>query len=39
MPMVTFDALPDDARVWVFGSRDPLGDELAHRCCATSMRT
>ncbi|MBK6486874.1 MAG: hypothetical protein IPF98_08400 [Gemmatimonadetes bacterium] len=29
MPMVTFDALPDDARVWVFGSRDPLGDELA----------
>lgn len=29
MPMVDFDALPDDARVWVFGSGDALGEELS----------
>ncbi len=29
MPMVIFDALPDDARTWVFGTSDPLGDERA----------
>lgn len=29
MPMVDFDALPDDARVWVFGSGDALGDDLS----------
>lgn len=28
MPMVEFDALPGDARVWVFGASDALGDEL-----------
>lgn len=26
MPLVAFDALPDDARVWVFGSSRPLVD-------------
>lgn len=29
MPMVDFDALPDDARVWVFGSGEALGDDLS----------
>ena len=29
MPQVTFDALPDDARVWVFGASAPLDDEAA----------
>ncbi len=29
MPMVDFDTLPDDARVWVFGASDALGDELS----------
>jgi len=29
MPIVPFDALPDDARVWVFGASDPLDDALA----------
>ena len=29
MPMVAFDALPDGARVWVFGASDPLGEELS----------
>ena len=24
MPLVLFDSLPDDARVWVFGSAKPL---------------
>lgn len=29
MPKVSFDALPDDARAWVFGASDPLD---AERC-------
>lgn len=28
MPMVPFDTLPDDARVWVFGAADALHGEL-----------
>ena len=27
MPVVPFETLPDSARVWVFGSDQPLGDE------------
>jgi len=27
MPLLSFDALPDDARVWVFASGAPLGAE------------
>lgn len=26
MPIVPFDSLPDDARLWVFGARAPLDD-------------
>lgn len=26
MPRVSFDSLPDDARVWVFGAADEIGD-------------
>jgi len=26
MPMVPFDALPDEARAWVFGASDPLDE-------------
>ena len=29
MPQVTFDALPDEARVWVFGASAPLADTAA----------
>lgn len=28
MPMVPFDSLPDDARVWVFGASDALRGDL-----------
>lgn len=28
MPMVPFDTLPDDARVWIFGASDALRGEL-----------
>ena len=31
MPVVPFDALPDDARVWVFASESPLKGGSAHR--------
>lgn len=31
MPIVTFDQLPDDARVWVFASDRPLDGEDARR--------
>lgn len=27
MPIVSFDSLPDDARVWVFGSSKPLSEK------------
>ena len=30
MPLIPFHALPDDARVWVFGASDPLEDELSN---------
>ena len=30
MPLVPFDTLPDDARLWVFGAAEPL-DEAAER--------
>ena len=26
MPLIPFDSLPDDARLWVFGARAPLDD-------------
>jgi hypothetical protein len=29
MPKVVFDTLPDDARVWIFASDRPLGDDEA----------
>lgn len=29
MPLVPFDSLPDDARVWVFGSANRLSDDSA----------
>lgn len=29
MPLVSFDTLPDDARVWVFGSDAPVSPERA----------
>ncbi|MEX2182489.1 MAG: hypothetical protein WD771_10635 [Gemmatimonadaceae bacterium] len=31
MPLVPFDTLPDDARLWVFGARAPLDDVDAPR--------
>ncbi len=31
MPLVAFDTLPDDARLWVFGARAPLDDVDAPR--------
>lgn len=31
MPLVPFDSLPDDARLWVFGARAPLDDVDAPR--------
>jgi hypothetical protein len=31
VPVVPFDALPDDARVWVFASESPLKGGSAHR--------
>jgi len=31
MPRVSFDALPDDARVWVFGSANELSTPAAER--------
>ena len=31
MPLVDIDSLPDDARVWVFGSERPLDDASATR--------
>lgn len=31
MPLVPFDALPDDARVWVFAADRPLGPDAAQR--------
>lgn len=29
MPLTDFSALPDDARVWIFGASDPLDGEAA----------
>jgi hypothetical protein len=34
MPLVPFDTLPDSARVWVFGSDQPLDDTAAARLLA-----
>jgi len=34
MPAVSFDQLPDDARLWVFASADPLDDDRAARLLA-----
>ncbi|HEX2778089.1 MAG TPA: hypothetical protein VHM30_01245 [Gemmatimonadaceae bacterium] len=34
MPLVDFDSLPDDARVWVFGSDRPLAPDEATRLLA-----
>ena len=34
MPIVNFDSLPDDARVWVFGSDRPLDPEATRRLLA-----
>lgn len=31
MPLVPFDQLPDDARLWIFGARAPLDDVDAPR--------
>ena len=31
MPQVSFDTLPDDARLWIFGARAPLDDVDAPR--------
>ncbi len=31
MPLIPFDALPDDARVWVFAADRPLADGAAER--------
>jgi hypothetical protein len=31
MPVVPFDALPEDARVWVFSSESPLNGDSAHK--------
>jgi hypothetical protein len=31
MPLVPFDTLPDDARLWIFGARAPLDDVDAPR--------
>ena len=31
MPSVPFDTLPDDARLWVFASAEPLGAEQSAR--------
>ncbi|MEO6525040.1 MAG: hypothetical protein ABIP93_00280 [Gemmatimonadaceae bacterium] len=30
MPLVPFETLPDNARVWVFGSDQPLGEEATN---------
>jgi hypothetical protein len=35
MPLVDFNTLPDDARVWVFGSDRPLSDDQSTRLLAT----
>jgi hypothetical protein len=34
MPLVPFDQMPDDARLWVFGSQTPLDDVDAPRLLA-----
>jgi hypothetical protein len=34
MPIVSFDSLPDESRVWVFGSDRPLAGEAAQRLLA-----
>jgi hypothetical protein len=34
MPAVPFEALPDDARVWVFAAADPLTGDAASRVLA-----
>lgn len=31
MPMIPFDTLPDDARLWVFPAREPITGPDAHR--------
>ncbi len=31
MPLVAFDSLPENARIWVFASNDPLSDATADR--------
>ena len=35
MPVVSFDALPDSARVWVFGAANPVTDAAAESLLAT----
>ena len=34
MPLIAFDSLPDQSRVWVFGSQQPLDDGAAGRLLA-----
>ena len=34
MPLVPFESVPDDARVWVFGSDSPLDPPGARRLLA-----
>src|SRR6185436_14765549 len=36
MPMTSFDTLPDDARVWVFGTDAPVDDVDAKRLLAAA---
>ena len=38
MPLVPFDSLPDDARVWVFASDRPLAADAAARLLAATDR-
>ena len=35
MPVVSFDALPDSARVWVFGAANPVTGAAAESLLAT----
>jgi len=34
MPIVPFESLPDDARLWVFAASDPVTGERAQRLLA-----
>ena len=38
MPVVPFDSLPDDSRVWVFGSEKPITGSAAERLLASVDR-